>query len=47
MIWQEYIHTDLDILNGKPIIRGTRLSVEFLLDLLAVGWTDRQRPLPS
>lgn len=27
------------ILDGKPIIRGTRLSVEFILDLLAAGMT--------
>ncbi len=28
-----------DILVGKPIIRGTRLAVEFVIDLLAQGWT--------
>lgn len=42
MVWQDYIHTDLEILNGKPLLKGTRLSVEFLLDLLAVGWTEQQ-----
>ena len=24
---------------GKPVVRGTRLSVEFILDRLADGWT--------
>ncbi|HHB90488.1 MAG TPA: DUF433 domain-containing protein [Anaerolineae bacterium] len=33
----ERITVDPDILGGKPIIRGTRLSVEFILDLLASG----------
>ena len=28
---------DPAILGGKPIVRGTRLSVEFILDLLAAG----------
>jgi len=42
MRWQDYIHTDPEILNGKPVIKGTRLSVEFLLGLLAVGWTEQQ-----
>jgi uncharacterized protein (DUF433 family) len=27
------------ILGGKPIIRGTRISIEFILDLLASGAT--------
>jgi len=30
---------DRAILVGKPIIRGTRVSVEFVLGLLAQGWT--------
>jgi len=37
--WQERIHTDPKILVGKPVIKGTRLSVEFLLERLANGWT--------
>lgn len=28
-----------EVLAGKPIIRGTRLSVEFVVGLLAQGWT--------
>ena len=31
------IVTDPKILNGKPCIRGTRLSVEFILELIASG----------
>ncbi|MEA1869241.1 MAG: DUF433 domain-containing protein [Euryarchaeota archaeon] len=30
---------DPEILAGKPILRGTRISVELLLELLANGWT--------
>jgi uncharacterized protein (DUF433 family) len=30
------------VLVGKPVLRGTRLSVEFLLGLFAAGWTERQ-----
>lgn len=29
-----------NVLAGKPIIRGTRLSVEFVIGLLADGWTE-------
>ena len=42
MDWRAFIHTDPAILRGKPVMRGTRLSVEFLLDLLAEGWTQQQ-----
>ncbi len=31
---------DPEILTGKPIIRGTRISVDFVLELLASGWTE-------
>lgn len=30
------------ILGGKPIIRGTRLSVEFILDLFASGMSEAE-----
>ena len=42
MGWHEYIHGDPSVLAGKPVIRGTRLSVEFLLGLLSEGWTGEQ-----
>ena len=31
---------DPEILCGKPTIKGTRLAVEFVVDLLAQGWTE-------
>jgi uncharacterized protein (DUF433 family) len=40
MNWQERIVIDPNILVGKPVIKGTRLSVEFILDLLAQGWSE-------
>jgi uncharacterized protein (DUF433 family) len=42
MDWQEHIVIDPEILAGKPVIRGTRLAVEFILDLLAQGWTEAE-----
>ena len=42
MSWHEYIHGDSSILTGKPVIRGTRLSVAFLFGLLAEGWTAQE-----
>ena len=39
MNWQEIIVVEPNILLGKPIIRGTRLAVEFIIDLLAQGWS--------
>ncbi len=40
MSWQERIIVDPDILVGKPVIKGTRLAVEFVVDLLAQGWSE-------
>jgi len=38
MRWEDRIIIDQKILMGKPIIKGTRISVEFVLELLANGW---------
>jgi uncharacterized protein (DUF433 family) len=40
--WREHIISDKDILLGKPTIKGTRLSIEYLINLLAMGWTEQQ-----
>lgn len=42
MIWQNYIHKDPNILVGKPVVRGTRLAVDFLLSLYGAEWTEGQ-----
>ena len=41
MDWREYIHSDAKVVLGKPVIKGIRLSVGFLLGLFAVGWTEK------
>jgi uncharacterized protein (DUF433 family) len=38
MNWQDRIVLDPAILTGKPTIKGTRIAVEFVVDLLARGW---------
>jgi len=40
MKWQERIVLDPTILVGKPVIKGTRLAVEFIIELLAQGWSE-------
>lgn len=42
MDWEDRIVTDPAVLVGKPVIAGTRLAVEFMLELLAAGWTHEQ-----
>jgi uncharacterized protein (DUF433 family) len=31
---------DATILAGKPVVRGTRLSVDFIIGLMAEGWNE-------
>ena len=40
MSWPERVVIDPEILAGKPVVRGTRLAVEFLLELLAAGQSE-------
>jgi uncharacterized protein (DUF433 family) len=42
MPWPERIVTDRDVCGGRPRLKGTRLTVEFLLGLKAAGWTEHQ-----
>jgi uncharacterized protein (DUF433 family) len=42
MDWRSRIVADPDILVGKPVIKGTRISVELVMDLLAAGYTPDQ-----
>jgi len=37
--WRQHIVTDPQILAGKPVVKGTRMSVEHVVGLLAAGWT--------
>jgi uncharacterized protein (DUF433 family) len=37
--WRERITVDPKVLSGKPIIKGTRIAVEFILELLANSWS--------
>ena len=42
MGWQKRIVLDPDVLLGKPVVKGTRLAVEFVIGLLAEGWSDEE-----
>jgi uncharacterized protein (DUF433 family) len=39
MSWQDRITVDPQVLVGKPVVKGTRIAVEFVVDLLARGWS--------
>ena len=42
MPWPERMTIDPEVLAGKPVIRGTRVAVEFILDLLATGQSESE-----
>lgn len=42
MDWRTYIESNENVLAGKPVIKGTRLSVEHIINLLASGWSEQQ-----
>jgi len=42
MDWEDRITADPKVLVGKPVIKGTRLAVEFVIELLANGWSEAQ-----
>jgi uncharacterized protein (DUF433 family) len=42
MDWKERIVVDPNILVGKPVVKGTRIAVEFIVDLLAQGWSEEE-----
>lgn len=42
MSWRERIARDPQILYGKPVVNGRRISVDLLLERLADGWTQHE-----
>ncbi|MCD6705337.1 MAG: DUF433 domain-containing protein [Thiobacillus sp.] len=42
MNWKSRIESDPAICGGRPRVKGTRLTVEFLLGLKAAGWPEIQ-----
>ncbi len=42
MNWRDHITIDPQFLVGKPVIKGTRISVELVIDMLARGWSNEQ-----
>jgi uncharacterized protein (DUF433 family) len=42
MNWRDRIEVNPDVLVGKPVVRGTRLAVELILELLAAGESENE-----
>jgi uncharacterized protein (DUF433 family) len=42
MDWHERITVDPKVLVGKPVIKGTRIAAEFVVELMGRGWTTEQ-----
>ena len=41
MNWRDHIVSDPEVLAGKPVIKGTRVSVQLVLEQLADGWSEQ------
>lgn len=42
MNWEDRLTIDPRVLTGKPVVRGTRIAVEFVVELLSEGWSEQQ-----
>ncbi len=42
MEWGDRIILDPKVVSGKPVVRGTRIAVEFVVNLLANSWSEQQ-----
>lgn len=42
MNWQDYIASDPNVMFGKPVIKGTRIPVDLILEKLGNGETMTQ-----
>lgn len=40
MRWQDHIDCNPGVMTGKPVIKGTRITVELILERLGDGWSD-------
>jgi uncharacterized protein (DUF433 family) len=40
MTWEDRIELKPQVLSGKPVVKGTRISVEHVIKLLADGWSE-------
>jgi uncharacterized protein (DUF433 family) len=42
MNWRQHITSEPEILFGKPVITGTRIPVDLLLEKLAAGYNNKE-----
>ena len=42
MDWEERVELTPEVLAGKPVVKGTRLSVQLILELLADDWSTEE-----
>jgi uncharacterized protein (DUF433 family) len=38
--WNDRIESNPNILFGKPVVKGTRLAVDLIIELLSWGWSE-------